>query len=76
MTQKTCFTRKKSVKNIDHIRPVTEPIVKPIISEIVPKHVNHVPSTEHAIEVPLKFVDLIFPGGTVDIVNISEPPFD
>ena len=24
----------------------------------------------------LKFVDLIFPGGTVDIINIPEPPFD
>ena len=22
----------------------------------------------------LKFVDLIFPGGTVDIINIPEPP--
>ena len=23
-----------------------------------------------------KFVDLIFPGGTVDIINTPEPPFD
>ena len=28
------------------------------------------------IEVLLKFVDLIFPGGTVDIINIPEPPLD
>ena len=28
------------------------------------------------IKVPLKFVDLIFPGGTVDITNIPEPPLD
>ena len=27
-------------------------------------------------EVVLKFVDLIFPGGTVDIINIPEPPFN
>ena len=26
-------------------------------------------------EVLLKFVDLLFPGGTVDIINIPEPPF-
>ena len=28
------------------------------------------------IEMLLKFVDMIFPGGTVDIINIPEPPFD
>ena len=30
----------------------------------------------YGIEVLLKFVDLIFPGGTVDIINIPESPFD
>ena len=30
----------------------------------------------YGIEVLLKFVDLIFPGGTVDIINIPAPPFD
>ena len=30
----------------------------------------------YGIEVLLKFVDLIFPGGTVDIINIPEPPLD
>ena len=30
----------------------------------------------YGIEVLLKFVDFIFPGGTVDIINIPEPPFD
>ena len=30
----------------------------------------------YRIEVLLKFVDLIFPGGTVDIINIPEPPLD
>ena len=30
----------------------------------------------YGIEVLLKFVDLIFPGGIVDIINIPEPPFD
>ena len=28
------------------------------------------------IEVLLKLVDLIIPGGTVNIINIPEPPFD
>ena len=28
------------------------------------------------IEVLLKLVDLIFAGGTVDIINIPEPPLD
>ena len=28
----------------------------------------------YGIEVLLKFVDLIFPGGTVDIINVPEPP--
>ena len=28
----------------------------------------------YVIEVLLKFVDLIFPGGTVDIIDIPEPP--
>ena len=30
----------------------------------------------YGVEVLLKFVDLIFPGGTVGIINISELPFD
>ena len=30
----------------------------------------------YGVEVPLKFVELIFPGGTVDIINTPEPPFD
>ena len=30
----------------------------------------------YGIEVLLKFVDLIFSGGTVDIINIPEPPLD
>ena len=30
----------------------------------------------YGIQVLLKFVDLIFLGGTVEIINISEPPFD
>ena len=30
----------------------------------------------YGIEVHLKFVDLIFPDGTVDIINIPEPSFD
>ena len=30
----------------------------------------------YGIEVLLKFVDLIFPGGTVDIINMPEPPLD
>ena len=30
----------------------------------------------YGIEVLLKFVDLIFPGGTVDIISIPEPPLD
>ena len=30
----------------------------------------------YGTEVLLKFVDLIFPGGTVDIINIPEPLFD
>ena len=30
----------------------------------------------YGIEVLLKFADLILPGGTVDIINIPEPPFD
>ena len=30
----------------------------------------------YGIEVLLKIVDLIFPGGTVDIINIPEPPLD
>ena len=30
----------------------------------------------YGIEVLFKFVDLIFSGGTVDNINISEPPLD
>ena len=30
----------------------------------------------YGVEVLLKFVDLIFPGCTVDIINIPDPPFD
>ena len=30
----------------------------------------------YGMKVLLKFVDLIFPGGTVDIINIPEPPLD
>ena len=30
----------------------------------------------YGIEVLLMFVDLIFPGATMDIINIPEPPFD
>ena len=30
----------------------------------------------YGTEVLLKFVDLIFSGGTVNIINIPEPPFD
>ena len=30
----------------------------------------------YGIEVLLKFVDLIFPSGTVDIINIPEPSLD
>ena len=30
----------------------------------------------YGIEVLLKFVDLIFSGGTVDIINIHEPQLD
>ena len=30
----------------------------------------------YGIKVLLKFVDLIFPVGTVDIINIPKPPFD
>ena len=30
----------------------------------------------YGIEVLLKFVDLIFPGGTVDVITIPEQPFD
>ena len=29
----------------------------------------------YGIEVLLKFVDLVFPGGTVDIINIPDLPF-
>ena len=29
-----------------------------------------------SMELLLKLVDLIFSGGTVDIINIPEPPFD
>ena len=32
--------------------------------------------TKGNIEMFLKFVDLTFPGGTVDIINIPEPPLD
>ena len=30
----------------------------------------------YGIDMLLKFVDLIFPGSTVDIINIPEPPLD
>ena len=30
----------------------------------------------YGIKVLLKFDDLLFPGGTVDIINIPEPPLD
>ena len=30
----------------------------------------------YGIEVLLKFVDLVFTGGTVDIINICESPFN
>ena len=30
----------------------------------------------YGVEVMLKFVDTILPGGTVDIINIPEPAFD
>ena len=30
----------------------------------------------YGVEVHLKSVDLIFPGGTVDIINIPEPLFN
>ena len=30
----------------------------------------------YGVEVLMKFVDLAFPGGTVDIINIPKPPFD
>ena len=41
--------KEKSVKYVDHLDPVTKPIEKPYVTEIVPYHVKHFPEIEHVI---------------------------
>ena len=43
------FTRKKSVKHVEHIDPASIFMAKPTVSQIAPDHAIHNPGTYHVV---------------------------
>ena len=68
-------------KGLVNILSPVSPVIEKILDYIWKNRMRNLHSHDFEIflfgrKVLLKFVGLIFPGGTVDIIKIPEPPFD